>query len=164
MASARRPPNILITGTPGTGKTTHADLVASKTGLNHINVGDLVKREDLHHGYDAEFDTYTLNEDRLCDFLEPMMTAGGNIVDFHTCDFFPDDWFDLVIVLRATNTNVYDRLQARCVVAMMLSNLLISLQTVAILRTRLMKMSQLRSCKLLKMRRANHMMKASFKC
>jgi hypothetical protein len=28
------------------------------------------------------------------------MTAGGNVVDFHSCDFFPERWFDLVVILR----------------------------------------------------------------
>ena len=35
-------PNILVTGSPGTGKTTTAAMIAEKTGLKHINVGDLV--------------------------------------------------------------------------------------------------------------------------
>lgn len=83
--------------------------------MQHVNVGELIKRENLHDGYDDEYDTHLLNEDKLCDYLDPMITAGGIIVDFHTCDFFPEDWFDLVIVLRASNTNIYDRLQARSV-------------------------------------------------
>ena len=28
------------------------------------------------------------------------MTAGGNVLDFHSCDFFPERWFDLVVILR----------------------------------------------------------------
>jgi len=41
----RTKPNILITGTPGTGKTTTSALLAEQTGLKHVNVGDLVKKE-----------------------------------------------------------------------------------------------------------------------
>lgn len=62
---ARRPVNILITGTPGTGKSTLAAAVARRTNLNYINVGDLVKQKELHDGYNAEFDTYTLNDDKV---------------------------------------------------------------------------------------------------
>ena len=40
---------------------------------------------------------------------------GGNIVDFHSCDFFPERWFDLVIVLQTDNTILYDRLEKRYV-------------------------------------------------
>lgn len=62
---ARRPINILITGTPGTGKSTLAAAVAQRTNLNLINVGDLVKSKGLHDGYNQEFDTYDLNEDKV---------------------------------------------------------------------------------------------------
>lgn len=41
------------------------------------------------------------------------MNAGGNVVDTHTVDYFPERWFDLVIVLRASTESVYDRLSAR---------------------------------------------------
>ena len=35
-------PNILITGTPGTGKTCTSELVSEMTGFKHLNVGSLV--------------------------------------------------------------------------------------------------------------------------
>lgn len=40
-------------------------------------------------------------------------TQGGCVVDYHGCDFFPERWFDFVIVLRCNNTLLYDRLAAR---------------------------------------------------
>ena len=58
-------PNILITGTPGTGKTTTAGLVSEASGLKHLNISDMVKAEKLHEGYDQEFDTYILDEDKV---------------------------------------------------------------------------------------------------
>ena len=41
------------------------------------------------------------------------MTKGGNIVEYHSCDFFPERWFQAVYVVRCDNTILYDRLQAR---------------------------------------------------
>lgn len=41
------------------------------------------------------------------------MSVGGNIVEYHGCDFFPERWFDAVFVLRTDNTLLYDRLQQR---------------------------------------------------
>lgn len=38
---------------------------------------------------------------------------GGVVLDYHACDFFPERWFDLVIVLRCDNTKLYDRLVTR---------------------------------------------------
>jgi adenylate kinase len=45
--------------------------------------------------------------------MEEQMSEGGNIMDFHTIGFFPERWFDLVIVLRTDNTILYDRLAKR---------------------------------------------------
>jgi broad-specificity NMP kinase len=39
--------------------------------------------------------------------------AGGCVVDYHGSDFFPERWFDLIIVLRTDNTVLYDRLVQR---------------------------------------------------
>jgi adenylate kinase len=63
--SQRTLPNILITGTPGTGKTTLSKNVAETAGLNHIEVGQLVKDKSLHDGWDEEFQSYILNEDKV---------------------------------------------------------------------------------------------------
>ncbi len=52
-------------------------------------------------------------EDRIVDELDPQLSAGGCVVDFHTCDFFPERWFDLVVVLRAQNAPLFDRLTSR---------------------------------------------------
>ena len=109
----RARPNVLVTGTPGTGKTTLSALVAQRLGMRHVCVGELVKEQNLHDGYDAEYDTHTLNEDKLCDYLEDVMAQGGVVVDFHTVDFFPERWFDLVAVLRCDNDLLYPRLEAR---------------------------------------------------
>ncbi|CAI9105203.1 OLC1v1004076C1 [Oldenlandia corymbosa var. corymbosa] len=111
--SGRKKPNILITGTPGTGKTTMASALSEATQLRHINIGDLVKEKNLHDGWDEKFECYILNEDLVCDELEDLMEEGGNIVDYHGCDFFPERWFDRVVVLQTENSVLYDRLTRR---------------------------------------------------
>uniref|UniRef100_A0A6V7KZ35 Adenylate kinase isoenzyme 6 homolog n=1 Tax=Bracon brevicornis TaxID=1563983 RepID=A0A6V7KZ35_9HYME len=49
----------------------------------------------------------------MLDSMEPYMNKGGNIVDYHGADLFPERWFDIVFVLRTSNTVLYDRLRAR---------------------------------------------------
>ena len=106
-------PNILITGTPGTGKTTLAAELGERSTLKFVNIGDLAKQEELYEGWDDEYQCHVLDEDRVVDELEAQMTDGGNIVDYHGCDFFPERWFDIIFVLRTDNTVLYDRLQGR---------------------------------------------------
>ena len=49
----------------------------------------------------------------MIDELEEVVGERGNIVEYHSCDFFPERWFDAVVVLRTDNTILYDRLQKR---------------------------------------------------
>lgn len=51
----------------------------------------------------------------MCDELEAIMEGGGIIVDYHGCDFFPERWFDRVVVLQTENSVLYDRLTKRSV-------------------------------------------------
>ncbi|KAL5111528.1 Adenylate kinase isoenzyme 6 [Taenia crassiceps] len=92
-------PNILITGTPGCGKTTLATELARVSGLSYISVNDVAKADSLYDGYDETNECYILDEDR--------------ILDYHSCDFFPERWFDAVFVLRTDNQVLYPRLTSR---------------------------------------------------
>ncbi|KAL5702342.1 adenylate kinase [Ranunculus cassubicifolius] len=120
--SSRKKPNLLLTGTPGVGKTTTASLLADATQLKHVNIGELVKQKNLHDGWDDNFDCHIINEDLVCDELEDMMEEGGVIIDYHGCDFFPERWFDRVVVLQTNNSVLYDRLMNRGYMGTKLSN------------------------------------------
>ncbi|CAL5221337.1 g3512 [Coccomyxa viridis] len=110
---AKQRPNVLVTGSPGTGKSTTCEQIAEATGLTYVDIGSMVKSQELHSGWDDEYSCYIIDEDKVCDALEDQLNVGGNIVDFHSCDFFPERWFDLVIVLQTDNTILYDRLEKR---------------------------------------------------
>ena len=58
-------PNILITGTPGTGKTLLGRELSERTGMNFINVGELAEKEQLYEGWDEEFQCHIIDEDRV---------------------------------------------------------------------------------------------------
>ena len=85
-AAGRSRPNILITGTPGTGKTVTGSELAKRTGLTHINIGDLAKENNLYEGWDADYDCHVLDEDKVggrditvvSSLLSAFQTAGRN--------------------------------------------------------------------------------------
>lgn len=108
-------PNIIVTGTPGVGKTTHCETLAQSTGLKHLSINDIVKERGCHDGYDDEFKSWIVDEDKLLDSIEEEVKQGGYIIDWHACDLFPKSWIDLVVVLRVDSTLLYDRLKARYV-------------------------------------------------
>lgn len=62
---SRPNPNIIVTGTPGVGKTTHASQIASALGFKHISVNDIVKDEGFHEGKDEELGSWIVDEDKV---------------------------------------------------------------------------------------------------
>ncbi|KAH0654475.1 hypothetical protein KY289_032153 [Solanum tuberosum] len=62
-SSNRKRPNILITPTPGTGKTNTAASLVVVTELRHINVGDFANEENLTNDWNDTFVCYYINED-----------------------------------------------------------------------------------------------------
>lgn len=82
-------PNILITGTPGTGKTVTASAAAEKIDFAYINIGDLVKEHNCHTGKDEKFDSYIVDDEKLLDVVDPLVSNGGCIVDYHDPGLFP---------------------------------------------------------------------------
>ncbi len=45
--------------------------------------------------------------------MEDILAEGGFIVDYLSCELFPERWFDLVLVLQTDNTVLFDRLVSR---------------------------------------------------
>lgn len=50
---------------------------------------------------------------QLLDEMETEVDAGGKIIDWHSCEIFPERWIDLVIVLRCDHTKLWERLEKR---------------------------------------------------
>ncbi|KAL3275242.1 hypothetical protein HHI36_020011 [Cryptolaemus montrouzieri] len=84
------------------------------TGLQWLEISKIAKEFScLEDEFDEVYQFPVLDEDKLLDGLEETMCVGGNIVDYHSCEFFPERWFDVVFVLRTDNTLLYDRLVSR---------------------------------------------------
>lgn len=122
----KRPlPNILITGTPGTGKSSLAETLvetlnssSSNTNNNfqHIPVSHMAIENGFVDDFDMERNTHVLDEDRVLDHLEDVVlidTRGGIIAEYHSSDWFPERWFDLVVVLRTEHGALVKRLDRR---------------------------------------------------
>ncbi|KAL4753842.1 hypothetical protein BDW72DRAFT_14520 [Aspergillus terricola var. indicus] len=110
----RTSPNIIITGTPGVGKTVHCEQLAQDTGLRHLSINQIAKDRGCFETYDEELKTWVVDEDKLLDAIEDEVLQGGFLIDWHACDLFPKSWIDLVVVLRCPSTStLYDRLSSR---------------------------------------------------
>ncbi|WVW79920.1 hypothetical protein I302_101890 [Kwoniella bestiolae CBS 10118] len=120
----RQFPIILITGTPGTGKTLHSTLVQQEMSesdipMRHLNIGDIVKEQGFHEGWDEEWKCWIVDEERLLDYLEGVVnpesgaSETGFILDHHDPSLFPERWVDLAVVLTCDNSVLHDRLTSR---------------------------------------------------
>lgn len=95
----------------------------------HVNVGEIIEENKCHLEYDEQLQTHILDEDKLLDILETTLfdkpdedcneddvnqgIKGNLVADYHTCEMFPERWFDLVLVLRVDTHVLYDRLEKR---------------------------------------------------
>jgi len=85
-----------------------------------LQVSALVQQREFHDGFDEELQSWYLNEDKLLDYMEDDLLIRtqrnpGFVVDYHGSDFFPQAWFDLVVVLRCDNGTLHERLERRFV-------------------------------------------------
>lgn len=62
----RTSPNVIITGTPGVGKTVHCEQLAQDTGLKHLSVNQIAKERDCFEEYDEERKSWVVDEDKVC--------------------------------------------------------------------------------------------------
>jgi len=68
--SSRTRPNILVTGTPGVGKTTFSKLLSDYIQLPYHNVGEYISNHKLYTEWDETYNVPIFDDDKVVDFLE----------------------------------------------------------------------------------------------
>jgi adenylate kinase len=106
---------ILITGTPGTGKSTIAQMF-KKVGFTVIDVGKYAKEKSLFESYDDERDTYIVNDDLLTESVVKLIEQNDSnlplILDGHVVEL-PPSYLTHCIVLRCSIRLLRQRLVER---------------------------------------------------
>lgn len=106
---------IVISGTPGVGKTLVATLLASRLGLKYLNLSDLVIKESLYIGVDEDRNSLIIDEERLINKLIELLSKEelDIVVDSHYGEIIPDDLIKVIFVLRLNPAVLYERLASR---------------------------------------------------
>ncbi|KAH0785353.1 TAF9 RNA polymerase II, TATA box binding protein (TBP)-associated factor isoform 2 family protein [Histomonas meleagridis] len=112
----RTKPNFLVTGTPGVGKTTFSSMLASRFGLLHVPISQLIRDNHLWTEQDEERDCTIYDENLLEAELNNIIAShpeGGIVFDFHCSDVVDIENLDFVLVLRCESDLLWKRLAAR---------------------------------------------------
>ncbi len=97
---------ILVTGTPGTGKTTLAKKLSLLLNYTYFDVGSFVKNSHLYSSYDRKRQTFVVDEVKLVRSLikvrlDAIKTGKkGLILDSHLSHYLPPKYADLCVVVR----------------------------------------------------------------
>ena len=79
----RESPNIIVTGTPGVGKTVHCEQLAQDIGLRHLSVNQVAKDRGCFDNYDQELETWVVDEDKVRTHL--FLTLWGREEEHSEC-------------------------------------------------------------------------------
>lgn len=109
--------NIVISGTPGTGKSTLVEELRKQSELkdfNFVNVSKFAIENNLVESYDQELETQVIDEENLIEKLRINLEGKErNIIECIEGDLLEDDLVDWLFVCKTDNTILYDRLKAR---------------------------------------------------
>ncbi|MDD1775751.1 MAG: adenylate kinase family protein [Candidatus Methanomethylicus sp.] len=106
--------SIVITGTPGVGKTTASKLMADQYGFKLIELNRLAKEIGVSEK-DEERDSWVINPRRIRAALRKILTDGatGFLIEGHFADLVPEMFVKKAIVLRTNPIVLQERLRQR---------------------------------------------------
>jgi len=107
---------IIVTGTPGVGKSTVSKELSSRLVCRLVSVGDLVKDERLYTRVDRKRDTLVADMDQTSKRLSDIVSGSSEmlIVEGHyAVDVVPQETVKLVFVLRRDPEELREILRKR---------------------------------------------------
>lgn len=105
---------IIVTGVPGTGKTTLAKKIAKEKNYKYLDVNKIIDKNNLSEGYDREKDCKIIDIDKLNDVLIKIIKQNKKlIIDSHLSHDLPKEYVDLCIVTKCNLKELESRLKKR---------------------------------------------------
>jgi len=108
---------IIITGTPGTGKTSVSKILAHKLSIPLVAVNDLVDQKHIYTGYNRDKGYKEVDLDDLSEELKNIVEVSDNkglIIEGHLSHHFKyHELIDNVVILRARPDILTKRLNTR---------------------------------------------------
>jgi adenylate kinase len=104
---------IVVTGTPGTGKTKVAKKLAK--GLKYLDVNKVLEKYKLKEKYDKKRRTWIVDVDKLNKVLIEIISKSkkGLVIDSHLGHYLPPKYVKLCIVTKCSLKVLKGRLEKR---------------------------------------------------
>ncbi len=102
---------IIVTGTPGTGKTTYAKQLVERNGYVYIDVNEVIRSNNLSEGYDKEMkcdivDTSKMSKVLITIIKDAKENEESLVIDSHLSHYIPSKYVDKCIVLVCSDRKI----------------------------------------------------------
>jgi len=107
---------VVISGTPGVGKTVVALKIAKLLEGIYLNLSEFVINNKLYIYYDEETSSYVIDEVKLKNALNEFIISNCSrfiVIDSHYGEVVDDRFINKIIVLRLNPKELYNRLVSR---------------------------------------------------
>ena len=111
---------IIVTGTPGTGKTTLSKKLARKLKYCYLDVNSIISKYNLSEGYDRKrkskiIDVSKLNKKLIFEIMDIKENNkhSGIIIDSHLSHYLPGKYSDFCIVTKCDIGQLNKRLKRK---------------------------------------------------
>ena len=106
---------IIVTGTPGTGKTVLAKKLANLLNFTYIDINLIIKSKKLNLNFDKKRSTYVININKLNRILIDLIKNSNRslIIDSHLSHCLPNKLVNLCIVTKCNLKVLVKRLKKR---------------------------------------------------
>ena len=107
---------IIVSGCPGTGKTTVAKKIAQEKEYKYVDVNKIIKENNLNEKYDKKRDTKIIDITKLNKVLIKIIEtekAIGLVIDSHLSHYLPKKYVDKCIITKCNLKELEKRLRER---------------------------------------------------
>ena len=104
---------IIVTGTPGVGKSVIAKNLAKKLKFDYIDINKFVKDNKVYEGYDNKKRCYVVDVKKLNEALVKEISDKGVVIDGHLSHYLDKKYVDWCVVVKCDLKLLKKRLKKR---------------------------------------------------
>ena len=106
---------IIVSGTPGTGKTTIAKKISKEKNWGYIDINDVIKKNKLKEGYDKKRKSITVDIKKLNKSLVSLIKNSKKtlVIDGHLSHYLPKEYVKTCFITKCDLKTLKKRLEKR---------------------------------------------------